>query len=344
MAGGQERVLRRRIKSIQSTKKITKAMELIAASQIVRAQSRIAAATPYQRGHGPHRPGDSPRRPGGRRPAARAPRRRSRRSPSCRVVADRGLCGAYNSSVFRATERCWPIAGAEGIDYRLFTAGKKAQSYFRFRGQPVEESFAGFSERPTFDDARWWPRPSLTPFVERRGRPGDGRLHPLPLGRVASRSRCASSSPWSTLGSRRPPTPPTAPRRWCERHLRRRARPVRATPIRARRRHPARDAGPDRAAETEIFAALLEASASELTARQRAMAAATDNADELIKKYSRIMNRARQDTITTEIMEIVGGAEALRAGVGRRRGWPDHRDQGLSHARTAGRLAPATTH
>ena len=69
-----------------------------------------------------------------------------------------------------------------------------------------------------------------------------------------------------------------------------------------------------RAAETEIFAALLEASASELTARQRAMAAATDNAGELIKKYSRIMNRARQDTITTEIMEIVGGAEALRAG------------------------------
>ena len=69
-----------------------------------------------------------------------------------------------------------------------------------------------------------------------------------------------------------------------------------------------------RAAETEIFAALLEASASELTARQRAMAAATENAGELIKKYSRIMNRARQDTITTEIMEIVGGAEALRAG------------------------------
>jgi len=68
------------------------------------------------------------------------------------------------------------------------------------------------------------------------------------------------------------------------------------------------------AAETEIFAALLEASAAELTARQRAMAAATENADELIKKYSRIMNRARQDTITTEIMEIVGGAEALRAG------------------------------
>ena len=80
----------------------------------------------------------------------------------------------------------------------------------------------------------------------------------------------------------------------------------------------ARDAGP-RAAETEIFGALLEASAAELTARQRAMAAATDNADELVKKYPRIMNRARQDTITTEIMEIVGGAEALRAGPTRTR-------------------------
>ena len=82
-----------------------------------------------------------------------------------------------------------------------------------------------------------------------------------------------------------------------------------------------------RAAETEIFAALLEASASEVTARQRAMAAATENAGELIKKYSRIMNRARQDTITTEIMEIVGGAEALRAGVGDDEGGLDHRDR-----------------
>jgi F-type H+-transporting ATPase subunit gamma len=309
MAGGQERILRRRIKSIQSTKKITKAMELIAASQIVRAQGRIAAARPYQQGMArivlETALGDSDA--AGR--LLGTPESVSKVAVLS-VVADRGLCGGYNTSVFRATERLMAADATAGVDYRLFTVGKKAQGYFRYRGQPVERSFLGMSERPTFDDARQVAAAVLTPFV-------DGEVDQVVV--VSTRFLSAGTQKVEV----RQLLPLIDPREAAEAidtDAGRAGGPVAdaAGPAGYTEFEP--DAailletlGP-RAAETEIFGALLEASASELTARQRAMAAATENAGELIKKYSRIMNRARQDTITTEIMEIVGGAEALRAG------------------------------
>ena len=179
------------------------------------------------------------------------------------------------------------------------TVGKKAQGYFRFRGVEVERSFLGMSERPTFAHAREVAAAAVTPFV-------DGEVdrcswpRPASSAPAARRWRCASSSRSST------PRPRSEGR----------ATRTRTGSAAHRPHEDAAEAGytefePDaaellvdlapRAAETEIFASLLEASASELTPRQRAMAAATENAGELIKKYSRIMNRARQDTITTEI-------------------------------------------
>ncbi len=307
MAGGQERILRRRIKSIQSTKKITKAMELIAASQIVRAQGRIAAARPYQEGMARIVLETALGDPDAAGRLLGTPET-IEKVAVLSLVADRGLCGAYNTSVLRATERLIAADDSAGVDYRLYTVGKKAQGYFRFRGQEVERSFTGISERPTFADARQVAAAVLTPFVA-------GEVDQVMV--VSTR--------FLTAGSQRVEVrqllPLVDPRESAEEDG-------------APDAHDARDVheGPrgytefepdaaillqtlaPRAAETEIFAALLEASASEVTARQRAMAAATDNAGELIKKYSRIMNRARQDTITTEIMEIVGGAEALRAG------------------------------
>ncbi len=301
MAGGQERVLRRRIKSIQSTKKITKAMELIAASQIVRAQGRIASAKPYQRGMArivlETALGD---------PVAAG---RLLGTPETigkvavlAVVADRGLCGAYNTSVLRATERLIEAGAPTGVEYRLFTVGKKAQGYFRFRGQEVERSFTGISERPTFTDARAVAGAVLTPFV-------DGEVDQVVV--VSTRFLSAGSQrvevrqllplidPRQEADDEEVAEAPEGPLGYTE------FEPDAAILL---------ETLAPRAAETEIFAALLEAAASEVTSRQRAMAAATENAGELITKYSRIMNRARQDTITTEIMEIVGGAEALRAG------------------------------
>jgi F-type H+-transporting ATPase subunit gamma len=307
MAGGQERILRRRIKSIESTKKITKAMELIAASQIVRAQTRIAASRPYQQGMArivlETALGD---------PVAAGRLLGTPESVSkvavLALVADRGLCGAYNSSVLRATERVLAEGAARGTEQRLFTVGKKAQSYFRFRRQPVERSFVGMSERPTFTDAREVAAAVLTPFVL-------GEVDQVLL--VSTRFISAGTQQVEA----RQLLPLVDPRGEGDRTAEGTGpeegagRPAGYTEFEPEAAILLETLAP-RAAETEIFGALLEASAAEVTSRQRAMAAASDNAGELIKKYTRIMNRARQDTITTEIMEIVGGAEALRAAAG----------------------------
>ena len=312
MAGGQERILRRRIRSIKSTQKITKAMELIAASQIVRAQGRIAAARPYQEGMArvvlETALGD---------PAAAG---RLLGTPEhvervlvLSIVADRGLCGGYNSSVFRATERLLATHETDGVDTRLVTVGKKAQGYFRFRGQAVERSFLGMSERPSFADAREVAAAAVTPFV-------NGEVDQVVI--ISTRFMSAGSQKVEVRQLLPLVDPRDGEQKASHEHEVGESRNVAPHEVDVRQGYT--EFEPDaalllldlapRAAETQTFAALLEASASELTARQRAMAAATENAGELIKKYSRIMNRARQDTITTEIMEIVGGAEALRAG------------------------------
>ncbi len=302
MAGGQERILRRRIKSIQSTKKITKAMELIAASQIVRAQGRIAAARPYQQGMNRIVLETALGDPDAAGRLLGTPEQ-VQRVAVLSVVADRGLCGGYNTFVFRATEKLLHGFDTDGTEWRLFTVGKKAQGYFRYRGQDIEQSFTGMSERPTFTDARAVAAAVLTPFV-------NGEVDQVMI--VTTRFLSAGSQKVEV----RQLLPLVDPRAVAETDE--------AAPAESEGPKGYTEFEPDaailletlapRAAETEIFGALLEASASEVTARQRAMAAATDNAGELIKKYSRIMNRARQDSITTEIMEIVGGAEALRAG------------------------------
>jgi F-type H+-transporting ATPase subunit gamma len=307
MAGGQERILRRRIRSIKSTQKITKAMELIAASQIVRAQARIAAARPYQEGMArivlETAQGD---------PAAAG---RLLGTPEevhavavLAVVADRGLCGGYNSNVLRATERLIRARTAAGVEVRLFTVGKKAQSYFRFRGQPVERAFAGFSERPTFTDAREVAAAVIAPFLTGEVEEVlvlSTRFRSAGSQRVEERQLLPLPDPRDEAGE----DDDTAPAAGGQSEG-----PLGYTEFEPDAAILLETLGP-RAAETGVFGALLEGAASEVTARQRAMASATENAGDLITKYTRIMNRARQDAITTEIMEIVGGAEALRAGV-----------------------------
>ena len=312
MAGGQERILRRRIRSIRSTQKITKAMELIAASQIVRAQGRIAASRPYQEGMARIVLETALGDPAAAGRLLGTPEEVSR-VLVLRVVADRGLCGGYNTSVFRATERLLAEQSANGVESRLVTVGKKAQGYFRFRGVDVERSFLGMSERPSFADAREVAGAAVTPFV-------NGEVDQVLI--VSTRFISAGTQKVEVRQLLPLVDPRDAEQKADHEHENGVSRNIAPHDDGVRLGYT--EFEPDaavllvdlapRAAETEIFAALLEASASELTARQRAMAAATENAGELIKKYSRIMNRARQDTITTEIMEIVGGAEALRAG------------------------------
>ena len=293
MAGGQERILRRRIKTVESTKKITKAMELIAASRIVKAQARVKAARPYSEkitevirnlasgGAGLDHP-------------LLQPREDISTVAYVVVTADRGLAGGYNNNVIRAAERAMRADRAAGREIKLYVVGKKANTYFRFRHIAIEQTFLGVTDQPSYEQAREVAHAVADAFNESTvdavqivytqflsvgtQRVVQRQLMPLDAETLAEGGQNEGGASYEFE-----PSPDLILGRLLPRY-----------------------------AEARLFAALLDASASEHAARQRAMKAATDNAEELIKTLARVMNRARQDAITTEIMEIVGGAEALR--------------------------------
>ncbi len=305
MAGGQERVLRRRIRSVQSTRKITKAMELIAASRIVRATGRIAANRPYREGMQRILRQAVLEDPNAAEKMLGTPES-PERVGILAIVGDRGLAGSYNSGVLRATERLVAEYRRANVEVTLWSVGKKAPGYFRYRGIELQRSFPGIADRPEFVDARDVAAVVTAPFLE-------GELDLLQL----VSTRYVSAGIQRVEVQQLLPLPLPEEQEAEERGI---------------DDLPSAGSGgytefePDvetllaelapRATEAEIFAALLEGTASFFTAQQRAMAAATDNADELVRTLTRVMNRARQDAITTEIMEIVGGAEALRQSKG----------------------------
>jgi F-type H+-transporting ATPase subunit gamma len=296
MAGGQERILRRRIKTVQATKKITRAMELIAGSRIVRAQQRVAAAVPYSDRitavvHDLARTGERSESP------LLQPRDELRKVCYVVIVADRGLCGAYNANVLRAAEGEIKQDALSGLGYSIVAVGRKAQSYYRFRGYHVDEVFSGFSDNPSYADAQ-----AIADWAVSRFLSGEVDRVRLIYTRFVS------------VGFQEVVSRPLAP---LETELLTDAHQTEAAGAGYEYEpSPAGilDALLPRYAEARVYAALLNAAASEHAARQRAMKAATDNAEDLITGLTRVMNRARQDAITTEIMEIVGGAEALAQG------------------------------
>jgi len=298
MAGGQERILRGRIRTVQATKKITRAMELIAASRIVKAQQRVAAAVPYS-DQITDVVKDLAAAGGSTSSPLLAGRDEIRNVAYVVITADRGLCGGYNAGVQRAAEGEIKADVLQGRDYSVIAVGRKAESYFRFRGYKIKAKFAGFSDAPSYANAKEIGQYVVDLFV-------NGEVDRIEL--VYTR--------FISAGSQEVVQRPLVPLE-------------RDTVAGGDGRHAADDAGPaadfeyepdpttildsllPKYVEARIYAALLNAAASEHAFRQRAMKSATDNADELIKNLSRIMNRARQDSITTEIMEIVSGAEAL---------------------------------
>jgi F-type H+-transporting ATPase subunit gamma len=301
MAGGQERILRRRIRSVQSTRKITKAMELIAASRIVRAQARIAANRPYREGM------ERVLRVTAAADSQAAAKllgtpETVNRVGILAIAGDRGLAGSYNSGVLRTTERLVTEHKANGAEVTVWSVGKKAPAYFRYRGIEVAESFVGIADRPEFSDARHVAAVVAAPFVA-------GEVDLIEM--VSTRFISAGTQRVARLQLLPLPLPEADEEATQEED----AAPEGYTEFEP---EPAKLLVElaARALEAEIFAALLEGTASFFTAQQRAMAAATENADELVRTLTRVMNRARQDAITTEIMEIVGGAEALRQAKG----------------------------
>jgi F-type H+-transporting ATPase subunit gamma len=294
MAGGQERLLRRRIKTIQSTQKITRAQELIAASRIVRAQGRVHAAQPYSDSI-TEVVADLAEGGGGVSSALLVPRPEVRRVAHIVVAADRGLCGAYNSNVLRAAEAAIADDIAAGRGYSLITTGRKAEAYFRYRNYEIDASFSGFSDAPTYEDARQVGQVATRAFLAEEtdlveiiytrfvsvGVQVVERQTLVPMTRPEVEADTSGAVPASYEFE---PSPDTILDLLLPRYV-----------------------------ESRVFAAMLNAAASEHASRQRAMKTATDNAHDLIVHFTRVMNRARQDSITTEIMEIVGGAEALRS-------------------------------
>ena len=302
MAGGQERVLRRRIRSVQSTRKITKAMELIAASRIVRAQARIAANRPYRLGMEKILRVTAAADPAAAKRLLGTPESPTRVGVLA-IVGDRGLAGSYNSGVLRATERLVAEHIRNGAEVTVWTVGKKAPGYFRYRGIETERSFSGMADRPEFDDARAVAAVITAPFVA-------GEMDLVLM--VSTRFISAGIQRVETQQMLPLPLPDESEDEAAERPA---PGTVGYTEFEPEPEKLLASLAP-RAAESEIFSALLEGAASFFTAQQRAMAAATENADELVRTLTRVMNRARQDSITTEIMEIVGGAEALRQAKG----------------------------
>jgi len=304
--GAQLREARRRIKSVQSTKKITRAMELIAASRIVKAQQRIAASRPYADAitdvvRTVTAPGvvseDHP---------LTTPRETVGASALLLITSDRGLAGGYSANVLRAGEQTTAKLREQGSSTVMpFLVGRKAVGYYRFRGRDVSHSWSGFSEQPSYDDAKAVADDLLENFVKGSSDGGVDEIH-LVFTKFES-----MATQRVTVSRLLPLDPADVPEGEAEEPAGQSAlmefEPEGAGVL---------DALLPRYLTARIYAAMLDAAASEQAARRRAMKSATDNADELIKKLTRDANAARQAEITQEIMEIVGGAEAL-AGAGR---------------------------
>jgi F-type H+-transporting ATPase subunit gamma len=292
--GAKLRIVRRRIRSVQSTKKITRAMELIASSRIVRAQQRVESSRPYAEELTRVMEDVASRSASLDHPLL------EERDPPARVgvlavTSDRGLAGAYNANVLKVTEELLRSVRGRGLEPVLYVVGKKGVGYFRFRGVEMEGTWQGFSEVPPYDKAMEIGRRLIDDFAART----IDELHCAYTDfRSAFTLRATSKrflpiAPEEVSGGGGGTVPPEylfepEPAQILDHLL-------------------------PQYLITKVYAALLESAASENAARRRAMKAATDNADELIKILTRQANRARQDEITTEILEIVGGAEALAA-------------------------------
>ncbi|HTY32960.1 F0F1 ATP synthase subunit gamma [Mycobacterium sp.] len=296
------RELRGRIRSAGSIKKITKAQEMIATSRIGKAQVRLESARPYAfqitatlTTLSAEAALDHP---------LLVEREEPKRAGVLVVSSDRGLCGAYNSSVFRRSEELFSLLREEGKAPVLYTVGRKAQNYYKFRNWDITDSWTGFSEQPTYEKAAEIASTLVDAFMKGTGDEegqqsedveGVDELHIV-------YSEFKSMMSQTSVAHRIAPLVVEYVEEEPELHTLYSFEPDATTLF---------EALLPRYLTTRVYAALLEAAASELASRQRAMKSATDNADDLIKELTLMANRERQAQITQEISEIVGGANAL---------------------------------
>jgi F-type H+-transporting ATPase subunit gamma len=288
----QLRVVRRRIRAVQSTMKITRAMELISASRVARAQQRVEQARPYTEEITAALESVVSTEVLLSHPLLEQ-RHEANAAAVLVVTSDRGLAGPYNANVLRTAQELQAHLREDGIEPKLYVTGRKGVAYYRFRQRPIEESWTGFSHAPSYDDAREVVRVLVDAFLHHQV----DQIHAVFTNFVSAATQRAVARRFVPLvieeTEERPPEP--IPQYVFE-----------PSPERLL------DALLPRYVEARVFTAMLESAASEHAARRKAMKAATDNAEELIEDLTREYNQARQAQITQEIMEIVGGAEALQ--------------------------------
>jgi F-type H+-transporting ATPase subunit gamma len=294
------RILRQRVRTVQSIRKTTRAFELIATSRIGRARARVQASKPYAEEitrvlaalGGAATSLDHP---------LLTPKENPTRAGVLVVTSDRGMCGAYNSNVLREAEQLQSLLREEGKSVQLYVMGRKGLGFYRFRRRELTGSWSGFSEQPSYADvveAADMMVDSFMAGVDPESAP-DAGIDELHVVYTEFRSMLTQQ--------------PVA----------KRVAPLDVEYSETPQQLPDYEFEPDaetllgallpKYVKTRLFAALLDSAASESASRQRAMKAATDNANELIRTYTQQMNQARQAQITQEISEIVGGADALAA-------------------------------
>lgn len=306
MAAGQVQALRRRIRTVKSTKKITKAQELVATSRIAKAQERVTASRPYSlaitKVLGALASNASVDNP------LLVARERVQRAGVLLITSDRGLAGAYNANAIRTAEQLIAQLKSEGKEVALYIVGRKGVGYYRFRGRDIAASWTGFSERPSFADAKRIGDALIEGFAA--GSETEGSFGPEGIAGVDELHLV--STEFKSLMTQSANAKPLAPVQ-----VEGQADEKSAEPRAAYEFEPDADellnALLPKYLNTRIYAALLDSAASESASRRRAMKSASDNADDLLKRYTREMNSARQAAITQEISEIVGGANALAA-------------------------------
>ncbi|QLJ04916.1 F0F1 ATP synthase subunit gamma [Streptomyces sp. NEAU-sy36] len=295
--GAQLRVYKRRIRSVSATKKITKAMEMIAASRVVKAQRKVAASTPYAteltRAVTAVGTGSNTKHP--LTTEAETPTR----AAVLLLTSDRGLAGAFNSNAIKAAEQLTERLEREGKQVDTYIVGRRGVAHYNFRERKIAESWTGFTDEPSYADAKKVAAPLIEAIEKDTAEGGVDELHIVFTEFVSMMTQTAMDA---------------------------RLLPLRLEEVAEETKHegeilPLYDFEPSaedvldallpRYVESRIYNALLQSAASKHAATRRAMKSATDNAGELINTLSRLANAARQAEITQEISEIVGGASAL---------------------------------
>jgi F-type H+-transporting ATPase subunit gamma len=299
--GAQLRVYKRRIKSVTATKKITKAMEMIAASRIVKAQRQVAASGPYAteltRAVTAVATGSNTKH------ALTTEVETPTRVAVLLITSDRGLAGGYSSNAIKAADRLTERLRSEGKEVDSYLVGRKAVAYYNFRERKVVESWTGFTDQPLYGDAKAIAAPLIASVLQDTAEGGVDELHIVFTEFVSMMLQSPVENRLLPLS-----LDAEALKAQEESHGKGEILPLYDFEPSA---EGVLDALLPRYVESRIYNALLQAAASEHAARRRAMKSATDNAGDLVKKLSRLANAARQAEITQEISEIVGGASAL---------------------------------